>query len=152
MPDVLEALETLDQAGISVWVAGGWGVDALLGRQTRKHHDLDLVVDAGDAAAAMRALAKIGYDYHDGDEHLPDALMPDRCLLLRADGISVDIHPVDVATWCSSVGDTSPFVTGMIGDRPTPCLAAEVQRMGHRGYELRDSDRHDLKALDQSRI
>src|SRR5258708_7387144 len=27
-----------------VWIDGGWGVDALLGHQTRKHDDLDVAV------------------------------------------------------------------------------------------------------------
>jgi lincosamide nucleotidyltransferase A/C/D/E len=39
-------LADLTEAGCSVWVAGGWGVDALVGRQTRLHRDLDLALDA----------------------------------------------------------------------------------------------------------
>jgi lincosamide nucleotidyltransferase A/C/D/E len=129
-------------------VTGGWGVDALLGRQTRKHNDLDLVVDARDAAAAVRALAEIGYiRYEDPYEHVPGALLPDRRVLLSADGRALDLHPVDLATW-PPAGDISPFATGTIGNRPAPCLSAVVQRMGHRGYPLDDADRHDLRVLD----
>jgi lincosamide nucleotidyltransferase A/C/D/E len=42
--DVLDILDRLDVAGIEWWVDGGWGVDALLGAETRPHDDLDLVV------------------------------------------------------------------------------------------------------------
>lgn len=28
-----------------VWLDGGWGVDALLGRQTRPHDDMDIVIE-----------------------------------------------------------------------------------------------------------
>jgi hypothetical protein len=34
------------------WIGGGWGVDALVGYQTRGHHNLDLAVDADQVAAA----------------------------------------------------------------------------------------------------
>ncbi|MDH4308687.1 MAG: amino acid transporter [Acidimicrobiia bacterium] len=37
---VLSVLDLLDEA----WVDGGWGVDALVGRQTRRHLDLDLAL------------------------------------------------------------------------------------------------------------
>lgn len=41
--DVVEILGLLRRAGTEVWVGGGWGIDALLGRQTRDHRDLDLM-------------------------------------------------------------------------------------------------------------
>ena len=40
--------ELLDQGGVRCWVMGGWGVDALLGRVTREHKDLDLLVLISD--------------------------------------------------------------------------------------------------------
>jgi lincosamide nucleotidyltransferase A/C/D/E len=42
--DVLEVLDILDADGVMHWLDGGWGVDALLGVQTRPHADLDLAV------------------------------------------------------------------------------------------------------------
>src|ERR1700733_11104567 len=41
---VLALMDAFVAAGVSAWVAGGWGVDALIGHQTRRHYDLDLVV------------------------------------------------------------------------------------------------------------
>ncbi|MGZ4382041.1 MAG: nucleotidyltransferase domain-containing protein, partial [Gaiellaceae bacterium] len=40
--DVLEVLAALGEAGVRASLEGGWGVDALVGRQTREHEDLDL--------------------------------------------------------------------------------------------------------------
>lgn len=40
--DVLEIVCVLEARGISVWLDGGWGVDALLGTQRRRHKDLDV--------------------------------------------------------------------------------------------------------------
>jgi hypothetical protein len=45
--DVLEILDRLDRAGLTVWLDGGWGIDALLGRHNRPHEDLDLVILRG---------------------------------------------------------------------------------------------------------
>jgi hypothetical protein len=59
--EVLGVLADLTGAGCSVWVAGGWGVDALVGRQTRLHRDLDLALDARNETVALRALERRGY-------------------------------------------------------------------------------------------
>jgi lincosamide nucleotidyltransferase A/C/D/E len=42
--DVVEILGWLGAASVDVWLDGGWGVDALVGEQTREHKDLDLIV------------------------------------------------------------------------------------------------------------
>ena len=44
--DVIDLYTNLETLGIKVWVDGGWGVDALLGKQTRFHEDLDIAVEA----------------------------------------------------------------------------------------------------------
>ena len=59
--DVLVVLDQLDRAGVVVWLDGGWGVDALVGRQSRPHHDLDLVIARDDCPAAQAALAGLGF-------------------------------------------------------------------------------------------
>jgi len=38
--DVVEILGWLDGGDVAVWLDGGWGVDALVGEQTRDHDDL----------------------------------------------------------------------------------------------------------------
>jgi lincosamide nucleotidyltransferase A/C/D/E len=42
--DVTEFYHHMEVLGIKIWIDGGWGVDALLGKQTRTHADLDIVV------------------------------------------------------------------------------------------------------------
>lgn len=46
--DVLEIVRGLSGAGVTVWVDGGWCVDALVGRQLRDHADLDIAIDRSD--------------------------------------------------------------------------------------------------------
>jgi lincosamide nucleotidyltransferase A/C/D/E len=64
--DVVEVLEALERRGICSWVDGGWGVDALVGEQTRDHLDLDLAVDRRDLPAIGQTLAGLGF------AHRPD--------------------------------------------------------------------------------
>lgn len=59
--EVLAVLGELRSAGCRVWIGGGWGVDALIGRQTRVHRDLDLAVNAEDELAAVGVLERRGY-------------------------------------------------------------------------------------------
>jgi lincosamide nucleotidyltransferase A/C/D/E len=48
--DVVEFLELCEQNGIEIIIDGGWGVDALLGKQTRIHEDLDIALQHKYAA------------------------------------------------------------------------------------------------------
>jgi hypothetical protein len=59
--EVPAVLADLTEAGCSVWVVGGWGVDALIGRQTRLHRDLDLALDARKETVALRVLERRGH-------------------------------------------------------------------------------------------
>ncbi|MGA1371782.1 MAG: nucleotidyltransferase domain-containing protein, partial [Pseudomonadales bacterium] len=43
---VVELYVALAGAGVDIWIDGGWAVDALVGRQTRPHNDLDIAVEA----------------------------------------------------------------------------------------------------------
>jgi lincosamide nucleotidyltransferase A/C/D/E len=61
--DVIEVLDCLKQAGIHVCVDGGWGVDALVGEQTRDHSDLDLALDGDDLHAARQRLEEQGFQH-----------------------------------------------------------------------------------------
>jgi lincosamide nucleotidyltransferase A/C/D/E len=59
--DVIEILRLLDQNRIDVWIDGGWGVDALLGEQTRIHRDLDIAVQHRHVPRLRALLEARGY-------------------------------------------------------------------------------------------
>src|SRR5438876_8784156 len=46
--DVVDFYKTITQLGVDLWIDGGWGVDALLGEQTRPHKDLDIAIQQKD--------------------------------------------------------------------------------------------------------
>jgi lincosamide nucleotidyltransferase A/C/D/E len=151
---VLTLLDLLAAAEVPVWVAGGWGVDALLGRQTRRHCDLDLVI--GDDGAPYQHVAHIlaceGFRFA-GTYHNPGIPIP-WCHIWRHDaGHTVEVLPIPLrkppfAVDSTDVADVGqPFTEGSIGGRPTPCLSASLQLLLHSGYPQREADHHDVALL-----
>jgi Aminoglycoside-2''-adenylyltransferase len=58
---IAEAVAGLEQRQLSCWLAGGWAVDFLIGRVTREHRDVDIVIWASDASVATDALRGAGF-------------------------------------------------------------------------------------------
>jgi lincosamide nucleotidyltransferase A/C/D/E len=148
--DVLELLDLVDRAGIRAWVGGGWGVDAVVGRQTRPHGDLDLAVDAAQLEALLTVLAEQGFQ-------VTVDWLPSRVELTAADGRRVDLHPVRFAPDGSGVQaglngssfeyPSDGFATGAIDGRMVPCLSVALQLRFREGYPPRDVDVHDVALL-----
>lgn len=149
--DVLDILSVLGRADAEVWIGGGWGIDALIGRQTRSHRDLDLMHRSEQEPAVVAALAAVGFvqtvDWR-----------PVRFVVVDDADREIDLHPLDFAADGSAVqASLDParpfdypapcFVTGRIGDTPVGCLSAEQQVYFHQGYEPADHDRHDMAEL-----
>ena len=77
----------LEAAAIAVWVDGGWCIDALLGRQSRPHSDLDLAVDRRNVERLCGWLAQHGYV----ERPWPDAT-PWNFVLADESGGQTDVH------------------------------------------------------------
>jgi lincosamide nucleotidyltransferase A/C/D/E len=135
-------------AGIVVWVDGGWGVDALLGEQTREHADLDLAVDERDLAALRAVLEARGYAC-DGTGW--NVVMTD------ARGRVVDIHAFHVDERGDAVlgdpaeGNAYPAGAltgaGALGGFRVRCVAAPFVLGFRNAFPPRDVDRADVDAL-----
>jgi lincosamide nucleotidyltransferase A/C/D/E len=142
---VLALLDLLEVAGVTAWVAGGWGVDALAGRQTRRHYDLDLLIsnDPGDYRKVSDVLTAAGFRLTES-EHNPDLPMPWRHFWQHDDGCSVEVLPVTLQDppFCSQA-----FAYGIIDGQRVPCLSAALQVTLHSGYSLRDVDAADTALL-----
>ena len=151
--DVLELLDLLEGHGIQVWLNGGWGVDALLGRQTREHDDLDITISAADRQTYADTMAGLGFSTYriDNDFNwvLVDSL--DRFVDVhlvdfsetRLDGSGIDIYgsaglPFEVGSLEGS---------GQIAGRKVKCETAEFQVRGHTRYTLDEQDYKDTLAL-----
>ena len=149
--DAAAILGRLEAAGLTVWVDGGWGVDALAGEQTRAHDDLDLVAPLAEIPALERELAALGYERLGGAP-------PMSFESVDADGRQVDVHPIapdgayrmrDGGVWHYPLSGLTG--SGAIGGRPVRCLDVATQLITHEGYDLDDDDRHDLALLESLR-
>ncbi|MGA9747477.1 MAG: hypothetical protein WBQ50_08485 [Nocardioides sp.] len=148
--DVLEVLDALESAAVRSWAAGGWGVDILVGAETRPHRDLDLAVHAEDHESCLAALARLGY-------RIETDWLPLRVEVVASHERRVDVHPVRFdAHGLGIQGDTegvhflyppTAFATGRLAGRTVPCLSVAQQELFHSGYELRPQDEHDLRLL-----
>jgi lincosamide nucleotidyltransferase A/C/D/E len=87
--DVVQILRLLEEGGVPVWLDGGWGIDALLGKETRAHRDMDLIVPLDNLSTAEMVLAGVGLSKDDRR-----TILPARILLCNREGLEVDIHPV----------------------------------------------------------
>lgn len=57
-----ELSDSLNDAGVDFWLAGGWAVDFQLGRITRPHSDIDLIVHLADRAGLGTLLKQKGIE------------------------------------------------------------------------------------------
>jgi lincosamide nucleotidyltransferase A/C/D/E len=150
--DVHCYLDLFDSLGISVWIDGGWGVDALLGDQTRVHEDLDIVLPETDAAALRAALFE--------SDHVDIPRDDTRAwnFVMGLPGVrQIDFHVVvfdhsgDGIYGPPENGDRFPASAftgvGRIGGRPVQCMSAEYQVTSHTGYPLSLTDLADVVAL-----
>lgn len=148
--DVLEVLEALKAAGVEAWLAGGWGSDALVGAQTRKHGDLDLVCSLSDEAPGRAAIEAAGFRF-DYRQIVPGVGMPIRVVMRDGAGRTVDMHPVDLDAPPFAPGSdgaaAEPFAVGTVGGQPVGCLSAALQIVLRQGYAARESDRRDVARL-----
>ncbi|MFO7590441.1 MAG: aminoglycoside nucleotidyltransferase [Acidimicrobiia bacterium] len=149
--DAVAILDALADAGVGVWVDGGWAVDALLGRQTRPHRDLDPTLEQRDEPDLLAVLGARGFR----EKGEPDA-RPCNYILVDDNGHEIDLHLVELDEHGNGdySGDGGESYTasalrgrGTLGGRAVRCIAAAELVGFHTDYELRDSDFHDVALL-----
>lgn len=131
VPAILDALTA---AGAQAGVAGGWGVDALIGRQTRRHQDLDLVLsnEHVEYLKVADVLTRVGFRLVTQQSH-NGRPMP-LCYVWRHDGQTIDVLPVALHEPPFKTAPDNvepPFTQGSITGRPVPCLRASLQVVLH---------------------
>jgi lincosamide nucleotidyltransferase A/C/D/E len=147
---VVALLDALEDRGVAVWLDGGWGLDALLGEQTRPHDDLDVIIALHDVPRLQDTLQRLGYSLVRGRPPMSFEMTDD-------EGRQVDVHPVvfnDKGDGVYQMEDRQwPYPAegfagvGSVLGRRVRCLTPEVQVLCHAGYELDADDVRDLRAL-----
>lgn len=146
--DAAELLGEAARKGIDVWLDGGWGVDALLGEQTREHDDLDVFVQRCDEAAFVELLEARGF------APIPRAFTTkDHVAWSTEDGLEVDLHvfSFDEDGCLVFLGDVYPARAfsgwGCVGGVDVRCIPAAEQVAFHTGYDFDENDVHDVELL-----
>ena len=141
-------------AGIPVWLDGGWGVDALLGTQTRSHKDVDIILPIEDVPKLRTLLAERGFTIREGRP-------PNAFVLADGAGLEVDVHAATFddagngvyrmqngEDWIYSVEHLSG--RGTIAGKSVRCLTPEAQVLCHvYGYALAEKDYRDMEQIEE---
>ena len=151
---VIELLRMLDGEAIVVWRDGGWGVDALLGHQSRKHRDVDVIMREADVPKALQILGRRSLSFKEGS-------VPNSFVLADGAGLEVDVHAVvfdqggngiyrmqngEVWTYPAEGFSGSGTVEGV----PVRCLSPAIQVLCHaHGYEPIEKDFRDMELLEK---
>lgn len=170
--DVLELYTLLLEHGVQIWIDGGWGIDALLERQTRPHKDLDAFVAFDDLPTLTTLLSRRGFVLkeiwsenrwlrHEG--HVPligtdesRGQVATAFVLKDALEREIDIHVLHIDTqgfptpaWNCTVAFSPDALTGhgTIAGSPVHCLSAAMHMRIHTGYQLQEKDIQDLRRL-----
>ncbi len=170
--DVCELYMLLLNQGVQLWLDGGWGIDALLERQTRPHKDLDAFVAFADLPTLTAVLSQRGFVLkeiwsenrwrrHPGHVLLVDngalegevatafVLKDARGRELDLHVLEVDNHGIGTPLWDCPVAFAPDALhgQGIITGVPVRCLSAAMHMRTHTGYALQEKDHQDLRFL-----
>jgi len=150
--DVVDLYTTLEKLGAEIWIDGGWGVDALLGAQTRPHKDLDITIQQKDVATLRQFLETRGYR----DIKLEDAKAWN-FVLGDENSREIDVHVIvfydkgDGLYGPAEKGEIYPAASltgkGEIEGYRVRCISPEWMVKFHSGYQLKEKDFRDVSAL-----
>lgn len=147
LDDVLWLLQLFEENGIPLVIDGGWAIDAVVGRQTRPHGDIDIVVEHKDVPRIRAMLTAHGFHDVPRDDSW-------ECNFVLGDnaGREVDVHSCTFDEAGQIVyGVPYPFASlqgaGVLGGRRVACVPAHWLLDFHTGYELDDKDYQDVKVI-----
>ncbi len=144
---VTELIQSFNAHHIPVIIDGGWGVDALLGEQTRIHSDLDIAIQHKFVSDIRDLLGIKGYS-----EIPSDSSLEYNFVLSDDEGYLVDVHSYTFNEKGESVyGINYPFESlngkGLINGLHVRCISPEWVVKFHSNYKPAEKDYHDVKLL-----
>jgi lincosamide nucleotidyltransferase A/C/D/E len=164
--DVVNLYHRLAVRGIQLWLLGGWGIDALLGEQTRSHKDLDVLMLLDDVVRTRALLHRDGYrlkELWSENRWAVDAQghkVATAFVLHDAQGREFDAHAMrldaqgnGLPAWeADGVSYTPPDLAGKgtIAGATVQCFTPEMQMRAHTGYTLPDKHWRDLVRLHET--
>lgn len=146
--DVLEIISSAYENGVNIYLDGGWGVDALLGQETRIHNDIDLFIEKQQEILFLNILNAKGFV-----EEIHSYTTPLHTVWKDEKGRIIDLHifETDDKKQILFEGQAYPADIfdgiGKIGDIKIKCIPAKYQVPFHLGYEFDENDIHDVLVL-----
>jgi lincosamide nucleotidyltransferase A/C/D/E len=149
---LVELLRLFDDASVPVWLDGGWGVDALLETQTRRHKDVDIILAVAHVPKLRALLSRKNFELKEGTP-------PDSFVLANESGLEVDVHAVTFDADGNGVyrmqnGEDWIFPAegfsgrGQIQGMSVFCLSPTAQVLCHaQGYVPVEKDLRDMQLL-----
>lgn len=134
-------------AGINVWIDGGWCVDALLGRQTREHPDMDIAIERKNNTSVRDILKSLDFEEEErGDSSEWNYVMK------HSDGRKIDIHVFEFDENKNNIyGIEYPYESlqgkGTISGQKVSCISPEWMFKFKTSYEPIEKDIKDVQAL-----
>lgn len=162
--DALRIYNLLVSHHIQVWIVGGWGIDALLGEQTRPHKDLDILMLLDDVLHMRELLSCKGFSLKElwsenrqaidarGNETATAFVLRDpQGREIDAHALVFDAQGCGIPAWNNDEG----FIftaqdlgeTGVIAGVRVCCMSAAMQMRCHTGYTLPEYQKRDLALL-----
>lgn len=171
--DVVALYSLLVERGVQLWIDGGWGIDALLGEQTRPHKDFDALVHFDDLATLTDVLARRGFTLTEiWEENRWVAHAAPLPLISRATragsevatafvvrnsvGHELDVHMLTldrrgygIPAWNADIIYPPDALSGrgVLAGTPVRCLSPQMQMATHTGYALQAKDLQDVRRL-----
>ena len=146
--DVKQILRLAMEAEIKVFLDGGWGVDALIGYETRTHNDIDIFVEKKDYHKFIQIIKDNGF-YEIKMEYTTTS----HTVWEDENKRIIDLHCFEYTDDDKILyeGNCFPLETftgrGKVEDIEVSCIEPYSQVMFHLGYEFDENDIHDVKLL-----
>lgn len=162
--DAIKIYKSLSDDNIQIWLTGGWGIDALLGEQTRPHKDLDALLLVDDMVRMREILSRDGYrlkELWSENSWVVDkkgVKTATAMVLQDPEGRQFDAHAIRLDNQGNGIpawNDTKGLILkkedlsgeGFIAGIPVKCISPSMQVIGHTGYKLPEKQLHDLELL-----
>ncbi len=146
--DAVEIILLFRSKGIQIYLDGGWGVDALVGFESRCHNDIDIFIEKQDKECSIKLLKDTGYS-----ETVMEYTTPEHTVWRDENARIIDLHIFSRNSEGDFVFESETFPKevftgkGRIGHLEVNCITPEWQVRFHSGYKLDDNDIKDVLLL-----
>ncbi len=164
--EALFLYQLLTTNGITTWIIGGWGIDALFGEQTRPHKDLDILVLVDDVARLQTLLEQEGLHFaylweenrsvkdRQGNATATAFVWQDNVgREIDAHAMGLDDQGNGVPAWRVKAGFLFPredlAEQGVIDGERVNCISPRMQLVCHTGYDLPETHLRDVERIQE---